>query len=126
MGAFVGEPSGLDIKLVSDVENMAMLFNLGWSSRNDGGVDLSAEFQWYVYHSQREVPFRVIWNLGVGPRVTLFSNPEYGGIASVGVGFLFPGPGGRHEIHIDAGPAVALSPHFTTTLYGMAGYRWYF
>lgn len=126
IGGFVGEPSGLGIKFVSDAENMGMVFNLGWSSRKDEGVDMSAELQWYVYESKQEQRMRVIWNLGFGPRVTLFSNPEYGGIASGGVSFVFPGPSGRHEIHMDAGPAIALSPHLATTLYAMAGYRFYY
>jgi hypothetical protein len=120
VGAFAGEPSGISLKLFGS--DGAFVINVGWSTRRDEGPDLSLTGMYDVHVSPGDRVYTT-WTLGAGPRVTVFDNTEYSLVLPAGVSFIFPGTTGRHEIHVDAGPSFALSPHSTTSLYAAVGYR---
>ena len=123
IGAFVGEPSGISLHVTGAAG--AYVLNIGWSTRRDEGADLSMTGLFYDGGSRQWDRVFTYWGLTGGPRFTFFDNTEYSVIAPASVSFVFPDARGRHEIHVDAGPSLALSPHMTTSLYAIIGYRFY-
>jgi hypothetical protein len=123
VGGFVGEPSGISVKFAGDTG--AYVLNAGWSERRDRGPDVNFAVQFHIYESKKRDRVYTVWNLGPGVRITFFRDTEYSVLAPGGVSFIFPGAAGRHEVHFDAGPSIAVSPNLITSLYAVAGYRVY-
>lgn len=130
IGIILGYPTGFSGELVWS-ENSAIVFNAGWSLREDFGLHVTATYQFMfpgvIKGEEGEALNQVVPYLGVGGRMLL---EDKEGDSDVHVGLR--GGGGieylikRFGLFVELYPVVDIIPETDADFEGGLGFRFYF
>jgi len=122
LGIIVGDPTGLSGKQWLSRQT-AIDVGLAWSFRNNGYVNLHADYLWHfesaITSSERFVPY-----VGVGGRLGTGSSTRLG-VRIVG-GLAFWPHEAPFDVFIEIAPIMDLVPSTTLTANGGIGARFFF
>jgi len=132
MGIILGEPTGLSAKAWTSNDN-AFDFALAWSFNkyhhdndyhNDGSVLLQADYVWHFFNAISVSSGKLPIYVGVGARVVLADNPNFGVRIPVGIDYLFANA--PIDIFLELVPILDLSPSTDFGIGGGIGIRYWF
>ncbi|MFI5407220.1 MAG: hypothetical protein ACHQ1D_12015, partial [Nitrososphaerales archaeon] len=87
MGIILGEPTGLSAKLWTSRDN-AFDFAAAWSFRGDGHLLLQVDYVWHFFNAISVSSGKLPIYVGVGARVVLADDPNFGVRIPVGIDYL--------------------------------------
>jgi hypothetical protein len=135
MGIILGEPTGLSAKAWTSTDN-AFDFAIAWSFNNyhhdnnnndfnnDGNVLLQADYVWHFFKAISVSKGKLPIYVGIGARVVLADDPNFGIRIPVGIDYLFADA--PIDIFLEIVPILDLSPSSDFGVGGGIGARYWF
>jgi hypothetical protein len=131
MGLILGEPTGLSAKLWTSSDN-AFDFAAAWSfkkyhhndNHNDGSVLLQADYVWHFFNLMPVSSGKLPLYIGIGGRVVLAHDPNFGVRIPVGIDYLFADA--PIDVFLELVPILDLSPETDFGVGGGLGIRYWF
>lgn len=123
MGIVLGEPTGLSAKLWTSSDN-AFDFAAAWSFRGDGNLLLQADYVWHFFNLMPVSSGKLPLYIGIGGRVILADDPEFGVRIPVGIDYLFADA--PIDVFLEIVPILDLSPETDFGVGGGLGIRYWF
>ena len=134
MGIILGEPTGLSAKAWTWTSNdNAFDFAIAWSFNNyhhdndyhnDGSVLLQADYVWHFFNAISVSSGKLPIYVGIGARVVLADDPNFGIRIPVGIDYLFADA--PIDIFLELVPILDLSPSTDFGIGGGIGIRYWF
>jgi len=134
LGIILGEPTGLSAKAWTSTDN-AFDFAIAWSFNNyhhdnnndynnDGDVLLQADYVWHFFNAISVSKGKLPIYVGIGARVVLADDPNFGIRIPVGIDYLFADA--PIDVFLELVPILDLSPSSDFGIGGGIGIRYWF